>query len=180
MLYYIAKLHYKIQLKLNKVHFISNSNLTYKNKFRLGDQTTFIFKENSKAIFGNNVDIRNGFNLVVGKNATLELADNVFMNNNCSINCLENIFIGENTLIGEGVKFYDHNHKYTAAEVSHKEFTTAPIFIGKNCWLGANVLVLKGVTVGDNVIIGAGCVIHRDVPANSIVVNKQEQIIKSR
>ena len=52
MLYYIAKLHYKIQLKLNKVHFISNSNLTYKNKFRLGDQTTFIFKENSKAIFG--------------------------------------------------------------------------------------------------------------------------------
>ena len=93
---------------------------------------------------------------------------------------MDNIFIDENTLIGEGVKFYDHNHKYNSIEVSHKEFSTAPIVIGKGCWLGANVVILKGVTIGDNVIIGAGCVIHKDVPANSIIVNKQEQIIKAK
>ena len=38
----------------------------------------------------------------------------------------------------------------------------------KNCWIGANVVILKGVTIGDNVIIGAGAVIHKDIPSNSI------------
>ena len=55
----------------------------------------------------------------------------------------------------------------------------AAIVSGKNCWLGSNVIVLKGVTIGDNSIIGAGCVIHKDIPANSTVLNQQEQIIKT-
>lgn len=43
---------------------------------------------------------------------------------------------------------------------------------------GANVIILKDVTIGDNVILGAGCVIHKDVPANSVIINRQEQLIK--
>ena len=101
------------------------------------------------------------------------------MNNYCSINCLENIEIGENTLFGEGVKIYDHNHQYSSEKIEHQKFTTAPVKIGKNCWLGSNVIILKGVTIGDNVILGAGCVIYKDIPANSIVINKQEQIIRN-
>ncbi|MHA3047347.1 acyltransferase [Riemerella anatipestifer] len=76
-------------------------------------------------------------------------------------------------------RIYDHNYQYTKGKVEHHIFTKAPIKIGKNCWLGSNVVVLKGVTVGDNVIIGAGCTIYKDIPANSIVVNKQELMVKS-
>lgn len=179
MLHIIAKIIYKINLKFNKIRFVSYPNLSIGKNFKLGYSTTHIIHPTSSGILGKNIDIRNNFNLVLAKKANLIIEDNVFMNNNCSINCLESIVIGENTLFGEGVKLYDHNHQYEPLKVYHKEFTTSSIKIGKNCWLGSNVIILKGVTIGDNVIIGAGCVIHKDVPVNSIIVNKQEYKILS-
>ena len=112
----------------------------------------------------------------MGENATVILEENVFMNNYCSINALERIEIGENTLFGEGVKLYDHNHEYNEQIVEHHKFKSSPIKIGKNCWLGSNVTVLKDVTIGDNVIIGAGCVIYKDVAAGTIVKLNQALI----
>lgn len=101
------------------------------------------------------------------------------MNNGCSVNCLEKIEIGENTLFGEGVKLYDHNHEYSSEKVERQKFKKAPIKIGKNCWLGSNVVVLKGVTIGDNSIVGANVTVYKDIPAHSVVVNKSESVIKS-
>lgn len=136
----------------------------------------------AKLQFGEKLDFRNYINIWVGKSAELKIGDRVFLNNFCSINCLKSIEIGENTIFGEGVKIYDHNHDYSVQKeelhVNPKEFTYGPVKIGKNCWLGSNVLVLKGVSIGDNSIIGAGCIIHKDVPANSVIVNKQELISK--
>lgn len=54
-------------------------------------------------------------------------------------------------------------------------YTTAPIHICNNYWIGSNVVILKGVNIGDNVVIGAGCVISTDIPSNSICRNKQQQ-----
>ena len=48
-------------------------------------------------------------------------------------------------------------------------YNTAPIKIGHDCWIGSNVVILKGVTIGDNVIVGAGCIIKEDIPNNMIV-----------
>ena len=117
----------------------------------------------------NYLTIKSDAKFFVGKNTYITRA---------TISCLGEISIGENTLFGENVRLYDHNHKYDKKVVFHQEFNTGQIKIGKNCWLGTNVVVLKDVTIGDNVIIGAGCVIHKDVPANSIIINKQEQLIK--
>lgn len=178
MLKILADILYKINLKLNKVRFSSNSNVKIGRNFKLGNNTTFIIHPTSNALLGNSINIRNNLNLVLGKKSKLIIEDNVFMNNGCSINCLESISIGENTLFGENVKLYDHNHKYDDTQVFHKEFSTSSIRIGKNCWLGSNVVILKGVTIGDNVIIGAGCVIHNNIQSNTIVVNIQERLIK--
>lgn len=174
MLHIIAKINNKIQLKLNKIGFVSHPSLSIGKNFRLGNYTTFIIHPTSKALFGNDIEIRNNFNLVLGKNVNLTIGDNVFLNNACSINCLESIVIGKNTLFGENVKLYDHNHSYNEKEVFPKDFTTKAIKIGENCWLGSNSIILKGVNIGNNVIIGAGCVIHKDIPDNTIIVNKQE------
>ena len=164
-------------LKISKIiyYFLKLPNITkikpYSKNIKFGDFCNFSFYPKSEIQFGNNIYIRN--------NALLKIDDNVFMNNYCSINCLEKIELGENTLFGEGVKIYDHNHQYSSEKIEHQKFTTAPVKIGKNCWLGSNVIILKGVTIGDNVILGAGCIIYKDVPANSIVINKQEQIIRN-
>lgn len=89
------------------------------------------------------------------------------------------ISIGDGMIFGENVKIYDYNHIYKDISISIKiqGYTSAPITIGKHCWIGSNVTILKGVTIGDNCVIGAGCVIHKDVPPNSIVVNKQKLVL---
>ena len=56
----------------------------------------------------------------------------------------------------------------------------APIMVGKDCWIGSNVTILKGVRIGDNTVIGAGCLIRQDIPANSIVYNNGDILIKPR
>ena len=101
----------------------------------------------------------------------LKIGDGVFINNNCSINCQKLIEIGENTLIGENVKIYDHNHRYKDKKINIREqgFNIKEIYIGKNCWIGSNVTILKGVTIGDNVVIGANVLVHKSIPDNSIV-----------
>lgn len=168
ILYYLLKYPNKKKLSI------------YSKNPKLGNYCNILFHSNAKKLsIGKHIDIRNFCNILVESNAELIIEDNFFMNNYCSINCLEKIEIGENTLFGENVKLYDHNHQYNSERIEHQKFNTAPIKIGKNCWLGSNVTILKGVTIGDNTIIGAGCVIHKDVPANSVIINKQEHIIKS-
>ena len=128
---------------------------------------------------GNNVICRNfeNFHVSSGK---LILHDGVFVNNSCSFNCMERIEIGNGTMMGEGVRFYDHDHVYTAEKIEKWQWTTVPIRVGRDCWIGSNVTILKGVTIGDDTVIGAGCLIRNDVPANSVVYNDGNLVIKER
>ena len=120
-------------------------------------------------------------NLLVGANVICRiLHDGVFINNSCSFNCMERIEIGAGTMMGEGVRFYDHDHIYTAEKIEKWQWTTAPIRVGRDCWIGSNVTILKGVTIGDNAIIGAGCLIRNDIPSNSVVYNDGNLCVKRR
>lgn len=166
---FFAKIIFKIQ-KENTLNIIrKNKNSRIGRAFRIGNFSNFSIDSSASLVIGDRVNLRNYCNFVLAKNAEVILENNVFMNNYCSINAIEKIEIGENTLFGEGVKLYDHNHEYTHDKVEHQKFRTAPIKIGKDCWLGSNVTVLKGVTIGDNCIIGAGCLIYKDVAAGSII-----------
>lgn len=162
----------------------------YLNEVRVGinlqekiiqDGTWNVFQINNKAdlIVGSNVICRNfeNFHVSSGK---LILHDGVFVNNSCSFNCMERIEIGSGTMMGEGVRFYDHDHVYTAEKIEKRQWTTAPIRVGRDCWIGSNVTILKGVTIGDNTIIGAGCLIRNDIPANSVVYNDGNLVVKER
>ena len=128
---------------------------------------------------GQDVTLRSFVCLEVGNGATLKLGNRVFFNINCSIHCGYHIEIGKDTMFGDGVRIFDSNHQYSNYHVEKIAFNYGKISIGKNCWIGANVVILKGVTIGDNVITGAGAVIHKDIPSNSIVVSKEELIIKA-
>ena len=134
----------------------------------------------SKLRIGKNFQFRKGFGLLIYSEGGVKISDNVFFNNYCSICALNEVIIGEGTIFGENVKIYDHNHIYSNPDIPIKDqgYTSAPIHIGKHCWIGSNVSILKGVTIGDNCVIGAGCVIYGNIPSNSIVINRQELIFK--
>ncbi|MGV3706039.1 MAG: acyltransferase [Arcticibacter sp.] len=149
--------------------------------FTIGKYRKLYISGESTVTIQQNVALREFCNIVVEKGAELRISSNVFFNNHCSINCMERIEIGEDTLIGEGVKIYDHNHRYVTEpsfEVFKDRFVSSPVSIGKNCWIGSNVTILKGVSIGDNVIVGAGCLVHRSIPANHIVKFNSQLIVE--
>ncbi|WP_042720199.1 acyltransferase [Flavobacterium sp. B17] len=172
----------KIQRR-NQISLLKKHKKVSFNDIRLGNYNHFILAPDIKILkIDHSASLRNFIHIFVGEKASLEIGKNFFMNNFCSINCLESISIGDNVLFGENVKLYDHNHSYETTpnfKIHLNQFNTEPITIGNNCWLGSNVTVLKGVTIGDNSIIGTGCVIYKDVPSNTILMNRQELISKS-
>ncbi|MCQ9640307.1 acyltransferase [Chryseobacterium sp. WG14] len=161
--------------------FTSKSNVNIHSSFFPKDAEIFKGENNQLGTItiGENFLIREYGRILVFPNAKLQIGKGVFFNNYCSINCLDNIEIGDDTIFGEGVRLYDHNHlihKNENLSIEKEKYTKKPIKIGKNCWIGSNTVILKGVTIGDNSIIGAGCVIHQSVPSNTIMKNKQNLI----
>ena len=135
-----------------------------------------------KLSFGKKFTFRKGFSLIIdGKDAKVKIGNNVFFNNFCTIAAMENISIDDNTIFGENVKIYDHNHLFSNPEIAIKNqgYNSSKITIGKNCWIASNVIILKGVTIGDHVVIGAGNIVYKDIPGNSVILSKQEQMLKS-
>ena len=170
------KLVSRVREYLNEVRLGTN----YQEKI-IQDGTWNVFQIDDRAHFivGTNVICRNFENFHVSSGKVI-LHGGVFINNSCSFNCLERIEIGAGTMMGEGVRFYDHDHIYTAEKIEKWQWTTAPIRVGRDCWIGSNVTILKGVTIGDNTIIGAGCLIRNDIPSNSMVYNDGHVKIESR
>ena len=95
--------------------------------------------------------------------------------------CHERITIDDNTIMGPGVCIYDHDHVFDSENgVQRNQYVTAPILIGKNCWIGADVVILRGSIIGDNCLIAAGSVVKGEVPNGSVIIQKREMIVKRR
>ncbi|MES2278855.1 MAG: acyltransferase [Bacteroidota bacterium] len=174
-------IHEKNRLKI----IYQNPNVTLTGGLNIEEYFTANLPHDNFSIkFGAYVHIKKYCHILLFPNAELIIGGNVFFNNYCSVNCLEKIHIGDNTLFGEGVKIYDHNHAYSTVngivKIEKSEFKTAPVVIGANCWIGSNVTILKGVTIGDNVIIGANNLIYKSIPANSVVKLNSDQIIETQ
>lgn len=88
------------------------------------------------------------------------------------------IYVGDYTMIGPNVVLATAGHPINP-ELRQKAYQyNAPIHIGKNCWLGAGVMVMPGVTIGDNVVIGAGSVVTKDQPSNVIAVGNPCRVLR--
>ncbi|WP_281169898.1 acyltransferase [Ferrimonas futtsuensis] len=131
--------------------------------------------ESGKLVAKGRLKARSGFilNLISGK---IDIGKNVFFNSGVSISCQESISIGDGCIFGENIKVYDHDHVISfGTSYCDTGFKSKPIKIGKNVWIGANVVILKGVSVGDNSVVGAGTLLNKDVPANSICIDKRQK-----
>ncbi|MBI3139768.1 MAG: acyltransferase [Sphingobacteriales bacterium] len=165
-----------LQYKMLGVKFSSGKAL------RISAGTSFrVYNKKASIRFGKNNYIRKSCSVVVG-DGVLKIGDNFFMNNFSSVNCFGVIEIGNDCLIGEGVRLYDHNYDYRSAEnlpLNKKGHRKGFISIGNNCWLGTNTVVLMDVKIGNNVIIGANNLVYKDVPDNSIILAKQDPVIRA-
>ena len=149
--------------------------------FELGKYCVIRRNDHARILLGKGFCARNFVSINVS--GLLEVGENVFVNAYSSFNVREHLTIGDGTLIGEGVRFYDHDHDFRDSlnPVARSGFKSAPIHIGRNVWLGANAVVLRGVCVGDGAVVAAGTVVSRDVPANHLYLSKDriEPIVRS-
>lgn len=140
----------------------------------------FVTKNNGRILIGENVRIDANSVLSAVNGGELVLGDNVGVGRGNIIKCQKKIIIGEGTLLAPNVLFYDQDHVFDSINgVKRKTFTTDEIKIGKNCWVGANVVILKGTQIGDNCVIGAGSVIKGHYPAGSVIVQKRTTSVMS-
>lgn len=123
---------------------------------------------------------RKSFQVVV-ESGVLEIGSNVFFNSDVSINVMNKVYIGNNTLIGECVKFYDHDHVISKERDYRKSgFISSQIYVGDNVWIGSGCIILKGVKIHNGAVIGAGSLVYQDVPENSLFINKRITEVKKK
>ena len=103
---------------------------------------------------------------------------NVYANFNLTMVDDTHIYVGDNTMLGPNVVLATAGHPILPSLREKAYQYNAPVRIGKNCWLGAGVIVLPGVTIGDNTVIGAGSVVTKDIPANVVAAGNPCRILR--
>jgi acetyltransferase-like isoleucine patch superfamily enzyme len=106
----------------------------------------------------------------IGKNVGRSFA----LSGNCYIQGINGIEIGDDTIFAPGVKMISANHDTSNLSTW---VSASPIRIGKRCWIGANAVVLPGVELGNDVVIGAGAVVTKSIPNGSVAVGNPAKVI---
>ena len=126
-------------------------------------------------------DVYAGSRINVNAGAKLSLGSG-YMNHDCVIDCFDSISIGHHVVISEGVVLRDSdNHSIQDMEAisSDESAVIAPIVIGDHVWIGMNVIVLKGVTIGEGAIVAAGSVVNKDIPPHCLVAGVPAKVVKT-
>ncbi|WP_026819107.1 DapH/DapD/GlmU-related protein [Arthrobacter castelli] len=110
-----------------------------------------------------------------GKNITL--GERIFINSGCKFQDQGGVVIGDDCLIGHNTVIATLNHDLAPSR--RADMHPAPVVIGRNVWLGSNVTVLPGVTIGDNAVVAAASVVTKDVPENTVVVGSPARVVRS-
>lgn len=125
---------------------------------------------------GNNIWIEVPFHCDYGWN--IEVGENFFANYNLTILDVGKVTIGNNVQIAPNVSIYTAGHPIHPDSRNTGYEYGIPITIGDNVWIGGNVVILPGVNIGNNVVIGAGSVVTKDIPDNMIAVGNPCKVVR--
>lgn len=110
-----------------------------------------------------------------GKNITL--GDRIFINSGCKFQDQGGVVIGDDCLIGHNTVIATLNHDLKPSR--RADMHPAPVVVGRNVWIGSNVTILPGVTIGDNAVVAAASVVTKDVPENTVVVGSPARVVRT-
>lgn len=172
---------YRLRLRQKKFKSIGKNCNFNKESFILGEQFISIGNDFNSGIHFRieAISKRNSQTF----NPSIEIGDNVTIEDFCHIGCVEKISIGSGTMIASRVYISDHNHGEISANdlksiPAKRPLFGEPINIGKNVWLGEGCCILPGVSLGNNVIVGANAVVTHSFPDNSVIAGVPARLIK--
>lgn len=166
------------KIKFNLIRLIKCSNFKIDRISLFNYNTKIVVNKTSSVLLGNKIVSDGRCVIMVDYCANLVIGDNVYFNEGAMISCKEKVIIGSGCRFGPNVKIFDNNHCFDRDHGVLPIHVTDEIIIGKNCWIASNVTILKGTQIGDNCIIGAGCVIKGIIPEKSIVTQEKKLRIK--
>lgn len=152
-----------------KIKYGNNANIAIKQRYGRKFEINLI--RGGRITLERDIFTRNNDYILVD-GGHLKMGKNIFLNNNVSITCLDCIELGEGCTIANNVVIVDHDH-------NEGGFETKPIKIGRNVWIGANAVILKGVNIGDNAIVAAGSIVTKDIESNTLVAGVPAKVLKT-
>jgi acetyltransferase-like isoleucine patch superfamily enzyme len=112
----------------------------------------------------------------------VSIGDKTVLGQECTISAYQHVSIGEQCIVADRVMLIDFDHNVAEVErpIRLQGIYKRDVRVGNNVWIGYGAQILRGVTVGDNAIIGASAVVTKDVPANAVVAGAPAQVIRMR
>jgi maltose O-acetyltransferase len=126
---------------------------------------------------GDGSTIEPPFHGAYGRNTYV--GDHVFVNSSCTILDCNEVRIGNHVMFGPLVQIYTAAHALEAEPRNQGWEVAKPITIEDNVWLGGGAILLPGVTIGRNAVVGAGAVVSRDAPADTVVAGNPARVIRT-
>ncbi len=138
--------------------------------FRLQGGAGFSYARGAKIRIGDNVRLADHAHVFVAEGAELEIEDGVFIGRGTVVAASRRVHLGSGSQIAHYVTVIDSDHRFSAADkrLAESGGVSAAIEIGRDVWIGANAVLLKGVTVGRGAVVGAGAVVTKAVPARTV------------
>lgn len=173
---YILLLANLIRLAFNKLRYGSRFRSGWVE--RISPKASLALFGKGSICFGHNIELAPYVDVQVHGRGRLMIGDRVYMNRSCMISCHGKVSVGNGCMFGPGVKIFDNNHRFALDKGVSTDLSIGAVTIGNNCWIASDAILLKGADVGDNCVVGAGCIVNSKIPANSIVRCSQSLLIE--
>ncbi len=142
-----------------------------------GDRTVITMMDGSRLRIGNGTVVGPGSRFNLGPDASVSIGSRCLLNENCTVYSRSSISIGDDCAISWGVRIMDTDFHVLVKE-GERCNESSPVRIGDHVWIGSNATILKGVSIGDDAVIGASSVVTRDVPDGSVVAGNPARTIQ--
>ena len=163
------------------IKLIRNKEFYYEAVERFSPGTMINIHKGGYLKLGRRVRAHTGTKLSVTKKGSLIIGEDTAFNYNFFIVARRNIKIGAGVIFGPNVVVYDHDHDFRSVNgIIEGKYLTAPIKIGNNVWIGANCIILRGTEIGNDCVVGAGTLLKGKYGDGQIIYQKREVVTRKR